>query len=1110
MKMQIEKNIGRLVFIFLLAPFNLFAAPIAIGDASFEDANLNAGGWSNDLGTAWLERDGANSGQSFAERLGFSSEGNHTLGMESNYYVFQDTGVSFKPNHRYVLTVGIGNRSGFTAADNMSGFGLTNLIPSSDGTGILADVLATSLADGVFNAGTIPANSFQDQELTFDTDDSPPSGTIIVYLAGVGANRAHFDNIRVEEFDLNGDDDMDGLVDFWEIENNLDPTDDGTVGETSPGAKDGPNGALGDPDGDNLSNADEFIEDTDPQDNDTDGDGALDGDEVRGLTNTYSAPGVTGGPPGESTDPLNPDSDDDGLSDGQEIAGQDATGSSTGFGPTDPNSGDTDNDGFSDFGEISGNFDPTDINEVPTPPAGNSIGINFTGGRSISNRGIISTSTTGNGSDVAGVLPHSSWNNLDGTSQNQVALTDSSGASITANISFSGAPNTFSLDPNVDNSAVGNGFPSNGDAALMQGYLDTSETTVTSVIVNDITYPTYDVILYINGGVVGEGRNGDYLVNSASFFGVLHGYNWDIIGGSEGELNRHYTNDTAINGNYLVFHGLTGPTLDISVSTDFRAPLNGIQIINTDDSIDTDSDGIPDGAELFLGTTVGTDDSLPTSDDDADGRSNADEYFDETSISEADTDEDGLDDGLEFDATTDPLLADTDGDGLDDGVEDANQNGVTESTETDPLNFDTDGDNLADGVETNTGTFVGPDDTGTDPLNDDSDGDNLLDGDEVFFGSNPFVQDTDGDNLLDSDEVNGNGVEVFTDPTLADTDGDLIDDDVELAGITDATNPDTDGDSLEDGYEIEISLSNPIDPASPGPLTVGVIGLNFVGTREPDAILDPADQAGHPDYLQINWNNLINTVAVVEDGIEGSEADISTPLMGQVSNGLGIATPVTVDYMSTTRWNSPNGIANANSRLNNNYLDAGTTITVGNIPYPFYDVVVYVGSATNGRDGVIALLDADGVQFAQSGYESFSSLGGFTAFDYAISSDTSGLAFPQSNVVVFEGISGPTVQIQNQLQGANTGIHAFQIVEGVAPADGLVIESFEQTGATTWNLAWSGGDGSNNIEASVDLTNWTTIATDVASPQVLSSDPDPTTGIPKRFFRVVEPASAPN
>jgi hypothetical protein len=92
-----------------------------------------------------------------------------------------------------------------------------------------------------------------------------------------------------------------------------------------------------DPDGDGLSNEDEIVIGSDPNDADTDDDGLSDYEEV--------------GPFG--TDPTNPDTDGDTLSDGEE-AGLNI----------DPNTADTDGDGVDDATEILNGTDPGDPSSV--------------------------------------------------------------------------------------------------------------------------------------------------------------------------------------------------------------------------------------------------------------------------------------------------------------------------------------------------------------------------------------------------------------------------------------------------------------------------------------------------------------------------------------------------------------------------------------------------------------------------------------------------------------------------------------------------------------------------------------------------------------------------
>jgi len=120
------------------------------------------------------------------------------------------------------------------------------------------------------------------------------------------------------------DTDADSMPDAWEQLHFGDLTRDGTADE----------------DDDGLIDLQEFVNSTDPNDEDSDSDDLNDGDEV----NTYG------------TNPNDPDTDGDGLTDGEEV---------NTYG-TNPNNEDTDGDGVSDKDEIDGGRNPT--NREPETP----------------------------------------------------------------------------------------------------------------------------------------------------------------------------------------------------------------------------------------------------------------------------------------------------------------------------------------------------------------------------------------------------------------------------------------------------------------------------------------------------------------------------------------------------------------------------------------------------------------------------------------------------------------------------------------------------------------------------------------------------------------------
>ncbi|HUF60822.1 MAG TPA: LamG-like jellyroll fold domain-containing protein, partial [Verrucomicrobiales bacterium] len=175
----------------------------------------------------------------------------------------------------------------------------------------------TVLVDGNLLFENVPTPGF-----------TPQAGDIFAFSARTGGatETLLLDNVRIQSplpapgsmDDVDGD----GMPDWWELLHFGDLSHDGT--------KDG--------DRDRLTDANEFALGTDPNVQDTDGDGVWDGEEWLG----------------KGTDPTLADTDGDGLSDGVELAAG-----------TDGNSEDTDRDGLTDFYELNTEgYDPLVFNSV--------------------------------------------------------------------------------------------------------------------------------------------------------------------------------------------------------------------------------------------------------------------------------------------------------------------------------------------------------------------------------------------------------------------------------------------------------------------------------------------------------------------------------------------------------------------------------------------------------------------------------------------------------------------------------------------------------------------------------------------------------------------------
>lgn len=282
-----------------------------------------------------------------------------------------------------------------------------------------------------------------------------------------------------------------------------------------------------------------------------------------------------------------------------------------------------------------------------------------------------------------------------------------------------------------------------------------------------------------------------------------------------------------------------------------------------DTNVDTDGDGIPDGADVDVNGDGIADNGT---DSDGDGINDA---SDVDQIGGGDSDGDGISDLVD---TIDNSV-DSDGDGLPDDI-DPNDS-----------NTDTDGDGIPDGADVDVDGDGIPD-NGTD-----SDGDGI--NDRADADSNPGLTDTDHDGVIDDYDldIDGDGID-----NTAEGSGDLDGD-----GIPDNRDFDTDGDGIPDVLEGAgdadgdgIPNFRDLDSDNDGvPDAVELAGLNIDTDHDgipdrfdvdqtggTDANHDGIDDAALPDSDGDGLSDLVDTDQdndgipdVLESGAYGFDSD---------------------------------------------------------------------------------------------------------------------------------------------------------------------------------------------------------------------------------------------
>jgi len=706
-------------------PFRLFsvvnasAAHLTLKNMTLKNGSANIVGGSavfvHQNGTATLD------GVTIVDNVIDISTGAQTIGA-GIYAYFGTVTVSnstFQNNHNYVVPAGDGGAIGAigsTITVTTSTF-LNNSAYRRGGAMWVDGAASVTQSHIEGNTSTTEGSSFSG---SIDATNNwwgdvagPSSGTL---FGSVSYEPVLTSSPTVAAPDTDGDgltDDEEAILgtDPNEVDTDLDTVSDGDE------VTNGTNPLDADTDGDGLDDGAEIIYNTNPNDPDSDGDGLTDYEEFDYFTEPTiydtDEDGISDGEEVDNEfDPIDADSDDDGLTDGEEYYTHN----------TNPLEADSDSDGLTDYDEVTENPYYTDPNNVDTDADGLSDGDELSGIPYVTNP--TSSDTDGDGLTdgdeinlylTDATVADSDEDGLDDGDEinvyhTNVLQTDTDGDGISDGDEVANGTN-----PLISESVEAAGVGLQGDYYLGQNFQDYQVTRID---------PQLSFFNGFSGELPSQITTDNFSIRWTGFIEIPYSDEYtlsiwvddgarvtidDVViidewaTGGRREVTaaaQTYTSGQRLKVEVEYFEWAFGESLSLNwASAQYQVNEVIPQQYLYPSGKDMDEDGVPD-----IDHTV------------------APPVFD----------------NCPFDANADQ--SDIDGDDLGDACDaDMDNDGVSNEDEiniygSDPTLVDTDGDGLTDGEEANT--------YNTNLTSADTDGDGLTDSEEVTNGTNPLISES--------------------------------------------------------------------------------------------------------------------------------------------------------------------------------------------------------------------------------------------------------------------------------------------------------------------------------------------------------------------------------